>query len=64
MEDNQNIQDKIKSFLEENRINVKGGTITSEKQLSLVLNDLAMGDLKKGKLDKALYFTEKAAEIQ
>lgn len=63
MEDNQNIQDKIKSFLEENRINVKGGTITSEKQLSLVLNDLAMGDLKKGKLDKALYFTEKAAEF-
>lgn len=63
MENNQSIQEKIKNFLEENRINVKGGTIKSEKQLSSVLNDLAMSDLKKGKVEKALYFTEKAIEF-
>lgn len=63
MENNQNIQEKIKKFLEENRINVKGGTIKSEKQLSSVLNNLAMSDLKKGKVDKALYFTERAIEF-
>jgi tetratricopeptide (TPR) repeat protein len=63
MENNQNVQEKINNFLEENKINVKGGIIKSEKQLSSVLNDLAMGDLKKGKIEKALYFAEKAAEF-
>ncbi|AGF57308.1 tetratricopeptide (TPR) repeat protein [Clostridium saccharoperbutylacetonicum] len=63
MEENKNIQDKINLFLEENRINVKGGTIKDEKQLSLVLNNLAMSDYEKGKLEKALYFTESAAEF-
>ena len=63
MENNKNIQDKINNFLKENKINLKGGTITSEKQLSSVLNDLAMGDLKKGKIEKALYFAKKAIEF-
>ena len=63
MESNKNIQDKINNFLKENKINVKGGIITSEKQLSSVLNNLAMGDLKNGKIEKALYFTEKAIEF-
>ena len=63
MESNKNIQDKINNFLKENKINVKGGTITSKKQLSSVLNNLAMGDLKKGKIEKALYFAEKAIEF-
>ena len=63
MENNKNIQDKINDFLQENRIKVKGGTITSEKQLSQVLKDLAMGDFKKRKVEKALYFAEKAIEF-
>ena len=63
MEYNKNTQDKINNFLKENRINVKGGEITSGKQLSSVLNNLAMSDLKKGKIEKALYFTEKAIEF-
>ena len=63
MEINKEVQDKINDFLKENNINVKGGEITSEKQLSLVLNDLAMGDLKKGKIEKAIYFIEKALEF-
>jgi len=63
MENNEIKQDKINSFLMENNINVKGGTITSERQLSAVLNDLAMGDLQKGKFEKALYFAEKAKEF-
>ena len=63
MESNKNIQDKINDFLKENKINVKGGTITSKKQLSSVLNNLAMGDLEKGKIEKALYFAEKAIEF-
>ena len=63
MENNEIKQDKINSFLMENNINVKGGTITSERQLSAVLNDLAMGDLQKGKIEKALYFAEKAKEF-
>ena len=63
MEINKEVQDKINDFLKENNINVKGGEITSEKQLSSVLNDLAMGDLKKGKIEKAIYFIEKALEF-
>lgn len=63
METNQNVKDKINNFLKENKINVKGGTITSEKQLSSVLSNLAMGDFKKGKIEKALYFIEKSIEF-
>lgn len=63
METTKSIQDKINSFLEENKIHVKGGTIKSTKQLSSVLNNLAMEDLKKGKADKAMYFTDKAIEF-
>ncbi|OOM77550.1 tetratricopeptide repeat protein [Clostridium puniceum] len=59
----ENVQDKINQFLTENKINVKGGTITNERQLSAVLSDLALGDLKKGKIDKAMYFVEKALEF-
>lgn len=63
METNQNLQEKINNFLKENKINATGGIITNEKQLSSVLNDLAMTDFKKGKVEKALYFTEKAIEF-
>lgn len=63
METNQNIQEKINNFLEENKINVTGGTITSLKQLSSVLNNLAQSDLEKGKIEKTLYFAEKAIEF-
>jgi len=59
----ENMQDKINQFLSENKINIKGGTITSERQLSAVLSDLALGDLKKGKIDKAMYFVEKSLEF-
>lgn len=57
------VQDTITRFLEENKITVKGGTITSEEQLSSVLNKLAIGDLNKGKHDKALYLINKAIEF-
>ena len=63
MKSDTNIQDKINNFLAENKIVLQGGEITSEKQLSLVLNDLAKGDLEKGKIEKALYFAEKAIEF-
>lgn len=63
MDTNKSIQDKINEFLTEHKINVTGGTITSERQLSAVLNNLALGDLKKGKIDKAMYFVEKALEF-
>jgi tetratricopeptide (TPR) repeat protein len=63
MEKNEKIQEKINNFLKENKINTTGGTISSEKQLSLVLNDIAISDLKKVKSDKALYFANKAIEF-
>ena len=63
MKSDTNIQDKINNFLEENKIIIQGGAITSEKQLSSVLNNLAKGDLEKGKIEKALYFAEKAIEF-
>lgn len=63
MESNQNIQGKINKFLEENNIKTTGGEIKSEKQLSSVLNKLAMGDLNKGRIEKALHFAEKAIEF-
>lgn len=63
MDKDENIQNKINTFLEENKINVKGGTITNPEQLSSVLNNLAMNDLNKGKTDKALYFVDKAIEF-
>lgn len=59
----ENMQDKINQFLAENKINVTGGIITNERQLAVVLNDLALGDLKRGKIDKATYFVEKALEF-
>lgn len=59
----ENIQDKINQFLTENKINVTGGTITSERQLSSVLSNLALGDFKKGKIEKAIYFIEKSLEF-
>lgn len=59
----ENIQEKINQFLTENKINVKGGSITSERQLSAVLSNLALGDLKKGKIDKAMYFVEKSLQF-
>jgi tetratricopeptide (TPR) repeat protein len=63
MENDKIIQDKIENFLIENKINVKGGTIKNEKQLASILNDIAMADFKKGKIEKALYFIEKAREF-
>lgn len=63
MEISENLQEKIDNFLKENKINVTGGTITSEKQLSSVLNNLAMSDFKKEKIEKALYFADKAIEF-
>lgn len=63
METNQNLQERITAFLKENNIKVTGGIINDERQLSSVLNNLAMSDLQKGKLEKALYFTEKAIEF-
>lgn len=63
MESNRNTQDIINNFLEENKITIQGGTITSEKQLSSVLSNLAMGDFEKGKIEKALHFAEKALEF-
>lgn len=63
MEIDRKVQENIDNFLKDNNINITGGEIKSEKQLSSVLNNLAMGDLKKGKTEKALYFTEKAIEF-
>ncbi|MBW6410648.1 tetratricopeptide repeat protein [Clostridium weizhouense] len=63
MNTDKNIQDKIDNFLKENRINITGGTISSEEELSEVLNNIAMSDLQKGKVDKALYFVNKAKEF-
>ena len=63
MDKNINIQDKINNFLKENKINITGGNITSEEQLSYVLNNIAMNDLNKGKWDKALYFVDKGIDF-
>lgn len=63
MEKNEKIQEKINDFLKENKINTTGGTISSGEQLALVLNDISISDLKKGKSDKALYFADKAIEF-
>lgn len=60
---NEKIQEKINDFLKENKIKTTGGTIESEEQLSKVLNNLAMSDLKKGKAEKALYFANNALEF-
>ncbi|WP_252232583.1 tetratricopeptide repeat protein [Clostridium sp. ZBS15] len=59
----ENLKDKIDNFLKENKINITGGIIKTEEELSLVLNNIAMSDLKKGKLQKSLYFASKALEF-
>ncbi|MBN1068012.1 hypothetical protein DVW02_08445 [Clostridium botulinum] len=59
----ENLKDKIDNFLNENKINITGGTIKTEEELSLVLNNIAMSDLKKGKFQKSLYFVSKALEF-
>ncbi|SFC51210.1 tetratricopeptide repeat protein [Clostridium uliginosum] len=63
MEKDEKIQDKINNFLKENKINITGGIISSEEELSSVLNNIAIDDLEKGKVDKALYFVNKAMEF-
>ncbi|AOR23660.1 tetratricopeptide repeat protein [Clostridium taeniosporum] len=58
-----NLKEKIDNFLKENKINITGGTIKTEEELSEVLNNIAMSDFKKGKFQKSLYFVEKAIEF-
>lgn len=54
---------EIDNFLEENKIKVHGGNILSSGQLSLLLNNIARDELKRGNTDKANYFINKAIEI-
>ena len=53
-------QKEIDNFLEENKIRVQGGNISSNAELSLLLNSIAKDELKKENVDKAKYFINKA----
>ncbi len=59
----ENINETIEEFLKENKINITGGKVVSFEQLSSILNNLALNDLNKGKIEKAMYFINEAIKF-
>lgn len=59
----ENIDETIEEFLKENKINITGGKVVSFEQLSSILNNLALNDLNKGKIEKAMYFINEAIKF-
>ena len=54
---------EIDNFLEENKIKVHGGNVSSSTELSLLLNSIVKDELKRGNIDKANYFINKAIDL-
>lgn len=63
MENNNDIQKKIDSFLGEHKIKVQGGQITSEKDMAALLSRIAKSEIDKGNYEKGLYFALNAYEF-
>lgn len=55
MEDN-DIQKKINSFLNDHNIKIQGGQINTEKDMSLLLSRIAKREIDKKNYEKGLYF--------
>ena len=63
MENNNDIQKKIDSFLDEHKIIIQGGQITTEKDMAALLNRIAKSEIDKGNYEKGLYFALNAYEF-
>jgi len=63
MDNNENVQDIINKVLEDNKIRVSGGTITSLEQLSFYLSKISKKEIDNGNFNKALYFANKSLEF-
>lgn len=53
----------IDNFLKENKIKIHGGNIESNEELSILLNNIAKDELKRGNIEKANYFINKSIEF-
>lgn len=63
MENNNDIQKRIDSFLNEHKIKIQGGQVTTEKEMALLLNRISKNEIDKGNYEKGLYFALNAYEF-
>lgn len=63
MENNKDIQKRIDSFLNEHKIRVEGGQVTTEKDMAVLLNRIAKSEIDKANYEKGLYFALNAYEF-
>ena len=63
MENNKDIQKRIDSFLNEHKIKIQGGQVTTEKEMALLLNRISKNEIDKGNYEKGLYFALNAYEF-
>ncbi len=61
--ENNNIQEKINSFLEEHKIRITGGQVTTEEEMAKLLNRISKSEIDRGNYEKGLYFALKAYEF-
>lgn len=63
MENNKDIQKRIDSFLNEHKIRIEGGQVTTEKDMAVLLNRIAKSEIDKANYEKGLYFALNAYEF-
>ncbi len=63
MENNNDIEKRINSFLDEHKIKIQGGQITTEKEMALLLNRISKNEIDKGNYEKGLYFALNSYEF-
>ena len=63
MENNNDIQKKIDSFLNGHKIRIKGGKIHTAEDMSILLNRIAKKEIDNGNYEKGLYFAVNAFEF-
>lgn len=63
MENNNDLQKKIDSFLNDHKIKIKGGKVSTAQEMSSLLNKLAQREIDNGNYEKGLYFAINAFEF-
>ena len=63
MENNNDIQKRIDSFLSDHKIRVEGGQVSTEKDMAILLNRIAKSEIDKANYEKGLYFALNAYEF-
>ncbi|MGN0143445.1 MAG: tetratricopeptide repeat protein [Clostridium sp.] len=63
MENSNNLQSRIDSFLNEHKIKVRGGEVHTAEDMSSLLNTIAQKEIDNGNYEKGLYFAIKSFEF-